>query len=296
MYEYDTIDWKMRIPYVIISSFYVALFIYASYHYFSKMSIIGIKYGGNTLSVYYYAVAMLLLFRLGYFYAGDEAIPLPPILYGMCAYLPLALCIIICVSFLRFLLKSLYNRLATGSNAFYKAFDFFAGLFLVLTTLFSLWAYGCDIVKYVFKMENAFPPIYFYYNAGVCILIAAVMVFVIWRYMKALKEYPNHFRDRRRFIVFAFVTTCLNIAMRTVNSILIGSDVSRKLDKLSRSDKRPYTQIYHSVFMIVGDLLPIFSYTLYLKKDTENLVIFNIDDTVPSDDTIEVSSLPASLN
>ena len=73
--------------------------------------------------------------------------------------------------------------------------------------------------------------------------------------------------------------------MRTANSILLGTGITKEIDKVSLEKDIPYMQIYGSFYMIVCDLLSIISYTLYLKKDTENLVVLIMDSSTDTDNS-----------
>ncbi len=285
--EYDTHNWTQRSVFVVMAVLYLLLLVFVARQFLKGLAVIVVKYGRNILIMFFVSVCFAFTFRIVYYFSGEGALMLPLAPYGLCAHFPGMFLLTASLSFMNYLLRSLSSRFDRGAREAFRNYECLADVFLAIIWPVQLAIYTMAIY-WVLQGEPGkanstyWKAIFMYILLGAIMCLMPLIVYALIVYMRELRRFPFTFDDKRVIMFFVITSTTLEVICRVTNSLLINTQVYARLEKYSNDTGVPYAQLAYAAYHLCSDLLLIFSYTMYLRKDMSHLVIVMLEDSTDS--------------
>ena len=273
------------LPYIIVGILYTPLLGFTIYNFNKIISTFSVENGKNNVIMYYCFIWISGTFRLCDCFILYEEVYKIMILQYMLVFFPSLFMISSLIVFVKFLLNSLCTRFIPSDVKIHKTFESCARIALI-----SYWAleivllstmYICEYKEH--ECEIWVTKVRFFVIVILYIIIATFTIMVVLIYVKELKLFPATFANSKRITILVIVTMAIQALIRVLNAILYSTDTINRIRKYSKEVNIPYVDIMYALFYFLLDVLSVFSYNLYLKKDSEHLKLANIFDIDPID-------------
>eukprot|EP00826_Nyctotherus_ovalis_P020444 TRINITY_DN1641_c0_g1_i1.p1 TRINITY_DN1641_c0_g1~~TRINITY_DN1641_c0_g1_i1.p1 ORF type:complete len:306 (-),score=62.22 TRINITY_DN1641_c0_g1_i1:125-1042(-) len=295
-FEYDTVTWVQRIPFIFASVLNILVLMLTIRQQMKNKVILKLKYGSNALLLFCISVACTVALRLLYYFSGPGAILTPSILYAICYYTPPLFMIAACVFFLNYLLNSLQSRFNMSGIKRYIIFERVIQITLGVIWFIQVICFSISVYQRHAGKEDArfnCADIYQIINNVAYFFVSVFLIYVIYCYNEKLKLVGPALQNRRLAIDLVIATTFIQVFVRVMNAIFLMSNTYKEFENWSNKKKFPYAQVSYTLHSILAEILPLFAYNYYIEKDTENLGIFEL---LEPEEESTVNAIDSNLN
>lgn len=243
-----------------------------------SLSILHVKYSRNLFMYFYIFASTALVMQNIYYWAGSDAIPFPWPLYAVATYCTSLLILIITILFIKYMVNSLLSRFDLEEYAIISKFKFCSNAILIIVLPLEIVFMVAAFYQRIHHWKGfGWLTAFFYLNLSAFFAVLALLMFVLVIYFKELSKFPLTFNDKKRVIFISIFVTVIQIAVRIANVFMIIFDEYTEIEDYSYKNHVPFAQGIYAIYDLLTYFIPIWAYTMYLRKDLSHIRIFNAE-------------------
>lgn len=260
-------------PFMFAAAAFLSVLVITALTVARNVKIKRIQYGKQALVLYFIAVFYVAICRSCDF-CISSFVTIEGYTLGLIGTSPLLFVYTSSAEFLEYMISSFYTSFPFKMKFIYLNYKKINVIILGAFWLIEFPVFVVFICEAYFKNSSDWFNVFHYIFVGFCVLITVLTVPIVVIYITELKKFRVTYQGKKASLFFVLIVALFQTLVKILNSIFVVTGVW--LDLENNSTSFPYYQIGQTIYTIISEVLPLLSYTLYIKKDTAQLMVLEM--------------------